>query len=103
MHHGESPISRRQNHGDEFDYVAPDQVLTGRISHRTRAWFNDPGHRAPGAWSAAVLSLSRCRVEGHVEAEGLELAEVVCGSCGRSPRTRRSCTRRSSLPNFAVL
>ena len=42
-----------------------------------RAWFNGPWHLGLRAWSAGSLSLSRSRVDGDVEAEGLELAEVA--------------------------
>jgi hypothetical protein len=52
-------------------------ALTGRISHRMRARFNSPWHLGLRAWSAAVLSLSGGGVDGHVDAEGSELAEVA--------------------------
>ena len=40
-----------------------------------RAWFDGPRRLGLRAWSAAVLWLGG-GVDGHVEAEGLELAEV---------------------------
>jgi hypothetical protein len=56
--------------------VTPRCALTGRISHQLRAWFDGPWHLGLRAWSAALLCLGGRGVDGHVEAEGLELAEV---------------------------
>jgi hypothetical protein len=42
-----------------------------------RAWFNGPWHFGLRAWSAAVFVFKPQPVDGDVEAEGLELAEVA--------------------------
>src|ERR1700742_4719594 len=52
-------------------------LLTERILSRTRAWFRGPWRLGSRAWSGAVPGLGGCLGDGHLEAEGLQLAEVA--------------------------
>jgi len=51
-------------------------MVTVRISHRRRAWFNGPWRPGNGLGQGWGLVLGGCLAEFDGEAEGLELADV---------------------------